>query len=136
MRILYHWKLLGEDGGPYAAASMGMVVVAGVPLLAARLGGWTPAAGLPPSWALACSGVAILAAAAFWWLFTRRQDEMFTRIQAQAWGGAGLASSIVLVVWGVLNGIHMVAPIPPLAPLFLLIGWRALFWLAAVRRWL
>lgn len=136
MRITYHWSLMSEEGRKLGLGSMAMALLAGVPLAVARVGGWNVAPGMPPSWALAGFGVCVAVAAMLWIAFSRRQDEMFARIQNRAWGQAGIITAVIAAGWGVLTWAHIATPMPALAPLWLLLGTKLLFWSAAVRRWL
>jgi hypothetical protein len=81
--------------------------------------------------AAACAVVSGIA----WWRFSRRQDEMFNRVQNYAIGQAGAWSLAAASLWWMLSLGGFVGPLP--------LGWFihfslllvVLFWFQAVRRW-
>jgi hypothetical protein len=79
--------------------------------------------------------VCVLVSAFAWWRFSRRQDEMFNRIQNHALGcGCGWAVAGA-TIWWFLEKARLVPALPTeawlAAALFLVCG----FWFHAVRRW-
>lgn len=89
---------------------------------------WFPAFVL---FAAACAVVSGIA----WWLFSKRQDEMFNRVQNYAIGQAGAWSLAAAALWWMLSLGGWVGLLP--------LGWFVhgalilllIFWFRAVRRW-
>ena len=135
-RLPYRWQLVGGEGGWLGIGSLAAAVVAVMPLVTAHALGWSPGVDVLPVWAAAGTFAGAVLAGLLWWGFSRRQDEMFQRMQAREFGIAGVLTAAVLAVWGVLASWHLADPIAPLAPLLVFAATKALVWTVTVRRWL
>lgn len=86
-------------------------------------------------WLFVASAIALTIGLVFWWLFSRRQDEMFNRVQNYA---VGLSSTITIalgMMWAVAS-IGGAVPTPSfkiLAALDLIL--LTVLWLRAVKKW-
>lgn len=132
----YRWQLIGGEGGWLGIGSLAAAIVAAMPLFAARALGWTPGVDALPVRAAVGTLTGAVLTGLLWWAFSRRQDEMFHRIQAREYGIAGVATAALLAIWGVLVAWRLAEPIPPLAPLLIFGFAKVLAGLLAVRRWL
>jgi hypothetical protein len=86
-------------------------------------------------WVFVASAVALSIGLVFWWLFSRRQDEMFNRVQNYA---VGLSSTLTIAL-GMMWAIAAFGGAFP-GPSFMILALVDLvlltvFWMQAVRKW-
>ncbi len=82
-------------------------------------------------WMLGCAALSGL----LWWAMSRRQDEMFNRVQNWALGMSSCWAMTSLVIWSVLASAGSVAPVSiPAILLFYVVAFMG-FWFVAIKRW-
>ena len=147
--LWFRWSALDRPSRRWSGISLAAAALAAISIgLAADQAGYrvgyllgggrtaSKAAPLLPSWAMlgwiiACVVVSALA----WWRFSRRQDEMFNRVQNWSLGMAGAWTAVVLAFWSLLDLYDAASPIHPLGVIGIFYTLAITFWLVAVRRW-
>jgi hypothetical protein len=147
----FRWSALDMASRRLAAASMAFALVATFPvsLSLGRLaytigqcvgsGDWSLCAAATTrelSPLLAVLGtVSAIVSGILWWRFSKRQDEMFNRVQNWALGTAGAWTGGAIMIWSILalGGLLPEAPLWSGALLYVLLLF--VFWWVAVRRW-
>jgi hypothetical protein len=112
-----------------ACAALGLLPVVLQPWITAQFGG--------AGFAKVMAGAAMLMAvsALAWWQFSRRQDEMFNRIQNFAIGRAGAGSLAAAFLWWMLSIGGWVQPLPMSVLIEIAAVLYLAHWIYAVRRW-
>jgi hypothetical protein len=93
-----------------------------------------PMSAILPVVMLVALGFALVSAFA-WWRFSRRQDEMFNRIQNHALGCGSAWTIAAATTWWFIEQAGLLPPLPLGAWLALAYLLVCLFWFRAVRRW-
>jgi hypothetical protein len=144
----FRWGALDRAGKILAGSSLAAATLAGVPpsFAVARYAyglGFAQGSGRPfegdpvvlaPWMALWLVGFGFLSAV-LWWRFSRRQDEMFNRIQNWALGMAGAWTATLLCVWHILSLSGLVAGPGGMAAIVAFWLGILIFWMVAVKRW-
>ncbi|MBB4153169.1 hypothetical protein GGQ80_001057 [Sphingomonas jinjuensis] len=152
----FKWSLLDAASKRLAAGSFAAATIAAVPLgiyvsnighaVGYRLG--AAAAGAPVERAPASAMLAGaepwmawitlifgIVSAVLWWRFSRRQDEMFNRVQNWALGMGGGWTMAACFVWIALASAGAVAMPSTIAIAALFYVLLFAFWFVAVKRW-
>lgn len=134
----FRWAALDRQSRTLAGLSFGLAAVAGamfgVVMKPVEQQFGLEIAPLRP--VLAPIGVAFaLASAWLWFLFSKRQDEMFKRVQNWAIGMAGAWTCATVGFWVVLARTQYLPPVSAGAVALCFAGATGVFWLLAVRKW-
>ena len=76
-----------------------------------------------------------LSSGVLWWRLSRRQDELFNRVQNWVLGTAGAWTALLTCLWGLTNMMGFAPPIQAPAPLLLFTVMIGLLFPVAVRKW-
>jgi hypothetical protein len=152
----FKWSLLDATSKRLAAGSFVAATIAAVPfgihagnvghalgyrLAAAAAGGAVdqppPGAMIAPAepWMAWITLVFGIVSAVLWWRFSRRQDEMFNRVQNWALGMGGAWTMAACFVWITLAAAGVVAMPSAVAIAALFYVLIFAFWFVAVKRW-
>lgn len=118
---------IGHEAGYRAGAAAAGVTVDRVPP-AALLAGTEP-------WMAWITLVFGIISAVLWWRFSRRQDEMFNRVQNWALGMGGAWTMAACFAWIALAAAGVVAMPSAIAIAALFYVLIFAFWFVAVKRW-
>jgi hypothetical protein len=152
--LWFNWSALDRKDKRLAGISLGASAVGGALLgigstdgaygLGYRLGSGgkaPPSAGIAEafgpafSWLFVASAVALSLGLIFWWLFSRRQDEMFNRVQNYAVGLSCTLTMALGMMWAVAAmGGAVPAPSFMILAIFDLIA-LTILWMHAVKKW-
>ncbi len=131
---LARWSLISSG-----VAALPVGVVAGE---AGYRFGYALASGAPatlqatvPPWAAIWVVVFMLVSGVLWWRMSRRQDEMFNRIQNWALGAGSGGSAVLLTCWAFLAMTGLVPWASPMATIMIFSCAIVVAWFIAYRRW-
>jgi len=146
----FRWSALDKPSRRLAGASMALAMAAAMPVGVAvgrysyeigrcvGSGDWSICtsadSSISPLLALLAVAFAV-ASGVLWTIFSKRQDEMFNRVQNWALGMAGAWTGAAIMVWAMLEigGLVPVVSLGSGTLLFLVLA--CVFWWIAVRRW-
>ena len=143
------WSSLDRPARRLLVASLAAVLIGLVPLgrwldqMSYRAGylvgsGGIPAPGPAPTlapWTIVWLVAFWIAAGILWWRFSRRQDEMFNRVQNWTLAMSSAITAATLVIWSLFAMTGAVGPVAALPALGLYLGLVLAFWFVAYRRW-
>jgi hypothetical protein len=152
--LWFNWSALDRKDKQLAGISLGASAIGGALLgigstegaygLGYRLGsggkappptGITEAFGPAFPWLFVGSAVALSIGLVFWWLFSRRQDEMFNRVQNFAVGLSSTMTMALGMMWA-MAAFGGALPAPSFLVLALIdLVLLTIFWVHAVRKW-
>lgn len=152
--LWFDWARLDRTDKKLAGTSLAMAAIAALPLslitadygyrVGFKLGsGGTElrTSGIPEifgdvfPWLHLLAAVGMLISGIIWWLFSRRQDEMFNRVQNYAVGYSAAWTMGMAFLWWIAS-IGGLIPSPPFVVLAVVcLVLLTFFWLQAVRKW-
>jgi hypothetical protein len=146
----FRWSALDKTSRQLASGSFAFSLLASIPLYIAIIpyasaagrcagsGEASRCANLAPSlspW-LALLGVACaIVSSVLWSRFSKRQDEMFNRVQNWALGMAGAWTGAAMAAWAMLELGGLVPAVSLWAGALAFVALLMVFWWVAVRRW-
>lgn len=136
--LWFRWSVLDRTSKSLAGLSLAAAGLAPIPsawmigfragkgeALSVPLDGWI-------GWWTAGWGIVSLL---LWWAMSRRQDEMFNRVQNWAIGMASSWAMFTLVIWAFLARANLAPMVSPAAIIMFFCLALFAFWFVAVKRW-
>ncbi|MEQ1542048.1 MAG: hypothetical protein ABL926_07320 [Novosphingobium sp.] len=136
--LWFRWSALDRTSkwlaGPSLAAA-GLAPLPGAWITGLRLGRGESLAAPLDGWVGLWMVGWLVVSGLLWWAVSRRQDEMFNRIQNWTIGMASSWAMLALVIWALLARASVVVPVSPIGIILCFGVAFFVFWFIAVKRW-